>query len=115
MVGFAQEFQAGNIVDSLKKTLALRALVVRNSCMVEINAEEVVIGDIIHVEDVSSWRSEKRKKKGAEANIPFREQSSQQMGGWHVTTPTFRLISLESQGNLSPWISTKMILSLPRR
>ncbi|KAK4867788.1 hypothetical protein LT330_006659 [Penicillium expansum] len=51
VVGFAQEFQAGNIVDSLKKTLALRALVVRNSCMVEINAEEVVIGDIIHVED----------------------------------------------------------------
>lgn len=53
VVGFAQEYQAGNIVDSLKKTLALRALAVRNSCIVEINAEEVVVGDIIHVEDVS--------------------------------------------------------------
>ncbi|KAG0157151.1 hypothetical protein PDIDSM_4336 [Penicillium digitatum] len=51
VVGFAQEYQAGNIVDSLKKTLALRALVIRNGCMVEINAEEVVIGDIIHVAD----------------------------------------------------------------
>ncbi|CAI7638682.1 hypothetical protein PCG10_003654 [Penicillium crustosum] len=51
VVGFAQEYQAGNIVDSLKETLALRALAVRNSCIVEINAEEVVVGDIIHVED----------------------------------------------------------------
>ncbi|KAJ5963891.1 ATPase P-type K/Mg/Cd/Cu/Zn/Na/Ca/Na/H-transporter [Penicillium vulpinum] len=51
VVGFAQEYQAGNIVESLKKTLALRALVVRNGSIVEINAEEVVLGDIIHVED----------------------------------------------------------------
>ncbi|CAI7567548.1 unnamed protein product [Penicillium glandicola] len=51
VVGFTQEYQAGNIVDSLKETLALRALVVRNGCIVEISAEEVVIGDIIHVED----------------------------------------------------------------
>ncbi|KAJ5931870.1 hypothetical protein N7516_006359 [Penicillium verrucosum] len=51
IVGFAQEYQAGNIVDSLKETLALRALAIRNSCIVEINAEEVVVGDIIHVED----------------------------------------------------------------
>lgn len=53
VVGFAQEYHAGNIVDSLKKTLALRAMAVRNSGTVEINAEEVVVGDIIHVEDVS--------------------------------------------------------------
>ncbi|CAI7647264.1 unnamed protein product [Penicillium discolor] len=51
VVGFAQEYHAGNIVDSLKKTLALRAMAVRNSGTVEINAEEVVVGDIIHVED----------------------------------------------------------------
>lgn len=53
-VGFAQEYQAGNIVESLKVTLALRSLVVRNGCIVEINAEDLVLGDIIHVEDVSS-------------------------------------------------------------
>ncbi|KAJ5373053.1 ATPase P-type K/Mg/Cd/Cu/Zn/Na/Ca/Na/H-transporter [Penicillium concentricum] len=50
-VGFAQEYQAGNIVDSLKETLALRARVVRNGVIVEISAEEVVIGDIIHLQD----------------------------------------------------------------
>ena len=54
LVGFAQEYQAGNIVESLKVTLALRSLVVRNGCIVEINTEEIVLGDIIHVEDVSS-------------------------------------------------------------
>jgi H+-transporting ATPase len=53
VVGFGQEYHAGNIVASLKKTLALRALVVRNSKVVEISAEEVVIGDIVHLEDVS--------------------------------------------------------------
>ncbi|KAJ5825000.1 P-type ATPase [Penicillium robsamsonii] len=51
VVGFAQEYQAGNIVESLKETLALRALVVRNGIIVDISAEEVVIGDIIHVQD----------------------------------------------------------------
>lgn len=63
IVGFAQEYQAGNIVDSLKETLALRALAIRNSCIVEINAEEVVVGDIIHVEDVSCWRLKKKGRK----------------------------------------------------
>ncbi|CAG8890648.1 unnamed protein product [Penicillium egyptiacum] len=60
VVAFAQEYQAGNIVDSLRNTLALRALVIRNGYMVEIGAEEVVVGDIIHVDDVSSWRFEKK-------------------------------------------------------
>lgn len=62
VVGFAQEYQAGNIVESLKETLALRALVVRNGRIVEINAEEVVLGDIILVKDVSPWRFEKEKR-----------------------------------------------------
>ena len=54
VVGFVQEYHAGNIVDSLKKTLALKATVIRNSRRVEIGTEEVVPGDVIHVEDVSS-------------------------------------------------------------
>lgn len=54
VVGFSQEYHAGNIVESLKETLALRALAVRNGCIVEIHSEEVVLGDIIYVEDVST-------------------------------------------------------------
>ncbi|KAJ5456261.1 hypothetical protein N7530_011535, partial [Penicillium desertorum] len=51
VVAFVQEYQAGNIVDSLKKTLAMRARVVRNGSIVDIGTEEVVLGDIVHVKD----------------------------------------------------------------
>ncbi|KAJ5194240.1 ATPase P-type K/Mg/Cd/Cu/Zn/Na/Ca/Na/H-transporter [Penicillium cf. griseofulvum] len=51
VVGFVQEYQAGNIIDSLKETLALRAVLVRNGSIVEIGAEGVVVGDIVYVQD----------------------------------------------------------------
>jgi H+-transporting ATPase len=52
-VGFIQEYHAGNIVDSLRETLALKATVIRNGHKFEIRAEEVVPGDVILVDDVS--------------------------------------------------------------
>ena len=51
-VGFIQEFEAGSIVDELKKTLALRAVVLRGGSMVEVEAPDIVPGDILHVEEV---------------------------------------------------------------
>lgn len=51
-VGFIQEFQAGSIVDELKKTLALKALARRNGDLIEVGAPEVVPGDILHIEEV---------------------------------------------------------------
>lgn len=53
IVGFLQEWQAGNIVEKLKKQLALKANVKRNGLMTEIASEEVVPGDIVHLEVVS--------------------------------------------------------------
>ncbi|KAF2710924.1 H ATPase [Pleomassaria siparia CBS 279.74] len=50
-VGFVQEFQAGNIVEELKKTLALKATVLRDGALTEIEAPEVVPGDILQVEE----------------------------------------------------------------
>ncbi|KAE8381050.1 hypothetical protein BDV26DRAFT_105768 [Aspergillus bertholletiae] len=50
-VGFIQEFQAGSIVDELKKTLALNAVILRNSHLVEVDAADVVPGDILQVEE----------------------------------------------------------------
>ncbi|KAM5440181.1 plasma membrane H+-ATPase [Microsporum canis] len=50
-VGFIQEFQAGSIVDELKKTLALKAVVLRNGRLVEVEAPEVVPGDILQIEE----------------------------------------------------------------
>ena len=50
-VGFIQEYQAGSIVDELKKTLALKAVVLRDGTLKEIEAPEVVPGDILQVEE----------------------------------------------------------------
>ncbi|SCV16649.1 probable Plasma membrane ATPase 1 [Nakaseomyces glabratus] len=50
-VGFIQEFQAGSIVDELKKTLANVAVVIRDGQLVEVPANEVVPGDILQLED----------------------------------------------------------------
>ncbi|CCC07393.1 unnamed protein product [Sordaria macrospora k-hell] len=50
VVGFVQEFQAGSIVDELKKTLALKAVVLRDGTLKEIEAPEVVPGDILQVD-----------------------------------------------------------------
>lgn len=52
-VGFIQEFQAGSIVDELKKTLALKAIVLRDGRLFEVEASEVVPGDILQIEEVS--------------------------------------------------------------
>ncbi|KAK6347046.1 plasma membrane H+-ATPase [Orbilia brochopaga] len=50
-VGFFQEFQAGSIVDELKKTLALKAVVLRDGRLFEIEAPQVVPGDILQIEE----------------------------------------------------------------
>jgi H+-transporting ATPase len=41
------------VVGFLKQTLALKATVTRNGHVLEIDAEEVVPGDVVHLEDVS--------------------------------------------------------------
>lgn len=53
VVSFGQEYQAGNIVNRLKETLALKATVTRNGHVLEVDAEEVVPGDVVHLEDAS--------------------------------------------------------------
>ena len=52
-VGFVQEYQAGSIVDELKKTLALKANVLREGNLIEVDAPQVVPGDILQIEEVS--------------------------------------------------------------
>lgn len=51
LVGFAQEFQAGSIVQELKKTLASKAVVLREGHFIEIDASMVVPGDILQLEE----------------------------------------------------------------
>lgn len=53
VVGFVQEFQAGNIVEQLKKGFAPVATVIREGVRSEIPAEQVVPGDILVLEEGS--------------------------------------------------------------
>ena len=49
VVGFWQEYQAGNAVEALKKNLALKSRALRDGKWQEIDAKELVIGDVIRV------------------------------------------------------------------
>lgn len=49
LVGFWQEQKASNAIELLKKKLALRARVLRNTKWMEISAQELVPGDIVHL------------------------------------------------------------------
>ena len=48
-VGFWQEYQAGNAVEALKKKLALKSRVLRDQIWQEIDARELVPGDVIRI------------------------------------------------------------------
>lgn len=52
-MGFVQDFQAGSIVKELKKSLALRAVVFRDGKMADVDAAELVPGDIVKVDEVT--------------------------------------------------------------
>ena len=54
MVGFWQEYQSGNAVEALKKKLALKSRTLRDGNWQEIDAKELVPGDIIrfHLGDI---------------------------------------------------------------
>jgi H+-transporting ATPase len=49
VVGFWEEYQAGNAIEQLKKTLALKARVLRDGAWREIEARELVPGDIVRL------------------------------------------------------------------
>ena len=49
LVGFFEERQAGNAIDALKKRLALKSLVKRNGSWSEIDAADLVVGDIVRL------------------------------------------------------------------
>ncbi|KAJ1567763.1 plasma membrane H+-ATPase [Cladochytrium tenue] len=51
IVGFVQEFQAGNIVAQLKSKLALKASVLRDGRLQDIESVDVVPGDIVKLDE----------------------------------------------------------------
>lgn len=52
LVGFLQEYQAGNVVDKLKREMEERsAIVLRDGKLIELSVELVTIGDILYLEE----------------------------------------------------------------
>lgn len=90
-VGFVQEYQAGSIVDELKKTLALKATVLRAGNLTEVDAPQVVPGDILQIEEVSI--AALAFSKGCSSFLP-REPSFLQMVASLPTMPFFKSINL---------------------
>ncbi|KAJ3271461.1 plasma membrane H+-ATPase, partial [Borealophlyctis nickersoniae] len=75
VVGFLQEYQAGNTIDALKSTLALKARVIRNGQKVEIDAKDVVPGDVIVVEEGDIVPADAKVVGGDDINVKV-DQSS---------------------------------------
>lgn len=112
VVSFAQEYHAGNTVDSLKKTLALKATVTRNGYVLEIDAEEVVPGDVVHLEDVSS-SSTLVSIMQQPIDLFCRAQSLQPMVSYSVKELTYKSTSRPSPVNRSQLINITMTIASP--
>ena len=106
-VGFIQEFQAGSIVDELKKTLALKAVVLREGRLFEVEAPEVVPGDILQIEEVSFVPP--IDVSASFLSILRRVPSSLLMAALSPKMPSSRLISLPLLESPLPSTSTKEI------
>lgn len=91
-VGFVQEYQAGSIVDELKKTLALKAIVLREGRLQEIDAPAIVPGDVLQIEEVSSATPE-RGAGWIKADRVKRERSSPQTAALSRRMPIFKSIN----------------------
>ncbi len=53
IVGFLQDYKAGNIVQELKRTLAQKCAVLRNGgILAELDVINLVPGDIVHLDEV---------------------------------------------------------------
>jgi hypothetical protein len=81
----------------LKKTLALKAVVLRNGRLCEVEAPEVVPGDILRIEEVRENLFQTPLENGADL---LRVQSFLPMAGSSPKTPSFKLINLQSLASL---------------
>jgi hypothetical protein len=94
-VGFIQEYQAGSIVDELKKTLALKAVVLRDGKLEELEAPEIVPGDIVQIEEVMRCNCppSPQVKTVAPDSIEYRGLLFLPTAAWLLRMPTCKSIS----------------------
>lgn len=110
IVGFVQEYQAGSIVEELKKTLALKAFVVRNGQQTEIDAFEVVPGDILKIDEVFYYQPNTLIML-THARAPFFRLMVESL----AKALFFKSINLLSLASLWPWTSIMVIFVMHRQ
>ena len=105
VVGFLQDYQAGNIVQELKNTLAQKCSVLRNGgILAEVDVIHLVPGDIVQLDEVHlKGGVEPRRSNAQWTDIDrFRAPSYQQTVFSLLLGPSYRLISLQLPENHSP-------------
>ena len=67
VVGFLQDYQAGNIVQELKRTLAQKCTVLRNEgTLTDVEVIHLVPGDIVQLDEVYLDRGVERQNSNAQ-------------------------------------------------
>ena len=69
VLGFFQEYRAETTIEKLKKMLTYKARVIRNGEVVEINSEDVVVGDILILEEGDKVPADARIIESNELNV----------------------------------------------
>lgn len=112
-VGFIQEFQAGSIVDELKKTLALKAVVLRDGRLFEVEAPEVVPGDILQIEEVSLLNWPSTNTAEILTSLLHRVPLSLPMAALLPRMPSYKSINLLLLESPSQLTNTRVINAMP--
>ena len=105
VVGFLQDYQAGNIVQELKRTLAQKCTVLRNGgILAEMEVIHLVPGDIVRLDEVRLDGGVEPKSSNAQwTDIDrFRALLYRRTVFSLLLGPTYRLINPLLQENHSP-------------
>jgi H+-transporting ATPase len=100
IVGFREEFQAGNAVAALKKTLAVQATVKRDKAWVTIPAHELVPGDIIRLRIGSIIPADAKLLEGDPVEVDQSALTGESLPVEHKTGETVYSGSILRQGEI---------------
>jgi H+-transporting ATPase len=99
-VGFHEEYQAGNAVAALKKTLAVQATVKRDGSWVTIPAREIVPGDIIRLRIGSIVPADAKLLEGDPVEVDQSALTGESLPVEHKTGETVYSGSILRQGEI---------------
>ncbi len=100
VVGFWEEYQAGNTIAALKETLALRARVKRDGVWTTISARELVPGDIIRVRIGDIVPADARLLEGDPVQVDQSALTGESLPVTHETGDTVYSGSIVKQGEI---------------